>query len=79
MNPLLVVFLPCPIALTSLRNQLTLKSHEFKISPQDERLVLVKQWVEQSPGAQDLFAIWDKANSVRCDSSMISHAILIQH
>ncbi|KAF8164735.1 ribosome 60S biogenesis N-terminal-domain-containing protein [Crassisporium funariophilum] len=49
-------------ALTNLRNQIAVKPQEPTVSPQDERLHLVKQWMESSPGAQDLFVIWDKAN-----------------
>ncbi|KAF8905722.1 ribosome 60S biogenesis N-terminal-domain-containing protein [Gymnopilus junonius] len=54
-------------ALTSLRNQLSVKQQEehdhahTAISPTDERLTLAKEWMETSPGAQDLFAIWDNS------------------
>ncbi|KAF8812641.1 hypothetical protein BYT27DRAFT_7159048 [Phlegmacium glaucopus] len=49
-------------ALTSIRNQLTVQPQDTAIPPQDDRLIFLKQWLESSPGAQDLFGIWDKAN-----------------
>uniref|UniRef100_A0A8H8CE92 Nucleolar pre-ribosomal-associated protein 1 n=1 Tax=Psilocybe cubensis TaxID=181762 RepID=A0A8H8CE92_PSICU len=48
------------VALTSLRNQLTIKPQEPTILPQDERLVLVREWMETSSGAYDLLMLWDK-------------------
>ncbi|KAF9558394.1 hypothetical protein CPC08DRAFT_639060 [Agrocybe pediades] len=48
--------------LTSLRNQLAVKAQESSLSPQDERLNLAKQWIESSPGANELFEIWDNSN-----------------
>ncbi|KAF9480206.1 hypothetical protein BDN70DRAFT_833085 [Pholiota conissans] len=48
-------------ALTTLRNQLSIKPTEEQIPPQDERLELVKQWMQSSPGAHDLFLVWDNA------------------
>ncbi|KZT00261.1 uncharacterized protein LAESUDRAFT_688308 [Laetiporus sulphureus 93-53] len=50
-------------ALTALRNQLTVKHDEPLISPSDSRLLLIKSWLELSPGAQDLFAVWEAANA----------------
>ncbi|KDR74243.1 hypothetical protein GALMADRAFT_250000 [Galerina marginata CBS 339.88] len=50
-------------ALTSLRNQLTVKPQEPPISSQDERLALVRQWMDSAPVEHDLFGIWDQANS----------------
>ncbi|TFK33679.1 ribosome 60S biogenesis N-terminal-domain-containing protein [Crucibulum laeve] len=49
--------------LTALRNQLNVRGEESIISPQDERLLLVQHWMENSPGAYDVFGIWDSANS----------------
>ncbi|KAI0269360.1 ribosome 60S biogenesis N-terminal-domain-containing protein [Gloeopeniophorella convolvens] len=49
-------------ALTALRNQLTIKSNEGPVQPQDERLALVQSWMEVAPGAQSIFAIWEGAN-----------------
>ncbi|KAK0205877.1 ribosome 60S biogenesis N-terminal-domain-containing protein [Desarmillaria ectypa] len=43
--------------LTSIRNQFTVKLGET-ISPQDSRLVLVQQWLNGSPGAEDIFILW---------------------
>ncbi|KAK0490295.1 ribosome 60S biogenesis N-terminal-domain-containing protein [Armillaria novae-zelandiae] len=43
--------------LTSIRNQCTVKPDE-RISPQDSRLVLVQQWLNGSPGADDIFTLW---------------------
>ncbi|PBK72194.1 hypothetical protein ARMSODRAFT_932579 [Armillaria solidipes] len=42
---------------TSIRNQFTVKPDET-ISPQDSRLVLVQQWLNGSPGAEDIFTLW---------------------
>ncbi|KAF8219132.1 hypothetical protein L208DRAFT_1448990 [Tricholoma matsutake] len=48
--------------LTSLRNQLSIKSVEDAPSPQDERLLLAQHWMENVPGAHDIFGIWEEAN-----------------
>ncbi|KAF9531008.1 ribosome 60S biogenesis N-terminal-domain-containing protein [Crepidotus variabilis] len=50
-------------AVISLRSQISLKPPEDSVGPSDERLVLVKTWIEGSPGAQDLFTIWDNAHT----------------
>ncbi|PFH47812.1 hypothetical protein AMATHDRAFT_6373 [Amanita thiersii Skay4041] len=44
-----------------LRNKLTVQHNEPPISPQDERLLLVQSWLEESPGAEDIFEHWEKA------------------
>ncbi|KAF8505077.1 ribosome 60S biogenesis N-terminal-domain-containing protein, partial [Hysterangium stoloniferum] len=49
-------------ALATLRNQLTITSDEDAPGPQDERLLLAKEWLERAPGAQDVFAILDTVN-----------------
>ncbi|THH13851.1 hypothetical protein EW146_g6413 [Bondarzewia mesenterica] len=49
-------------ALTALRNQFTIKTGEGTVSPQDERLLLAKEWMGAAPGAQELFKIWQGAN-----------------
>lgn len=49
------------LGLTSLRNQLTIRPSEPSISPQDPRLLLAQKWLEASPGAPDIFALWDNA------------------
>ncbi|KAF9445509.1 hypothetical protein P691DRAFT_805556 [Macrolepiota fuliginosa MF-IS2] len=49
-------------ALNQLRNQLTIRSDEGVISPQDERLLLVQSRLEKSPGAQDVFDLWENGN-----------------
>ncbi|KAF9233345.1 ribosome 60S biogenesis N-terminal-domain-containing protein [Melanogaster broomeanus] len=46
-----------PTVLSALRAKLSLKSGET-ISPHDERLALVKLWMESSPGAQELFDVF---------------------
>lgn len=51
------------IGLTSLRNQLTIRLGEPAISPHDPRLLLAQRWLEMAPGATDIFAIWENANS----------------
>ncbi|KAF8994562.1 ribosome 60S biogenesis N-terminal-domain-containing protein [Cyathus striatus] len=45
--------------LTAVRNQLSISPHEGPVAPQDARLLLAEQWMEISPGAQDLFNLWD--------------------
>ncbi|KAF5309185.1 hypothetical protein D9619_012740 [Psilocybe cf. subviscida] len=50
-------------ALIILRNQLAVKTTEGSVSPQDVRLELVKEWIQRSHGASDLFTLWDTANS----------------
>ena len=47
------------IALTALRNQLTIKYDE-RVAADDERLVLVKTWLDIDQGAQDLFELWER-------------------
>jgi nucleolar pre-ribosomal-associated protein 1 len=50
--------------LTNLRNQLTIKHNESPISSQDERLLLVQQWLGDGRRLQDIFDIWEKTDSV---------------
>ncbi|KAH9853304.1 ribosome 60S biogenesis N-terminal-domain-containing protein [Lenzites betulinus] len=50
-------------SLTALRNQLTVKTSERSVAVNDERLVLAREWLEADPGAQELFQIWESANS----------------
>ena len=52
------------VALTALRNQLTLKAGEGSIQPQDERLTLARSWLEAFPGAQSIFTIWESTTEV---------------
>ncbi|KAH9180077.1 ribosome 60S biogenesis N-terminal-domain-containing protein [Lactarius sanguifluus] len=47
-------------ALTTLRNQLTIKTGEGPIQPPDERLALAHSWLEAFPGAQSVFTIWER-------------------
>ncbi|TRM62838.1 ribosome 60S biogenesis N-terminal-domain-containing protein [Schizophyllum amplum] len=49
-------------SLTALRNQLTIKAHEEKISAQDARLALVDEFLQLSPGAQDVLQLWEASN-----------------
>ena len=51
--------------MLALRNQLTVKANEPPVQVNDERLLLVKSWLEDDPGAQDLFAAWEGTNAVR--------------
>jgi hypothetical protein len=50
-------------ALTALRNQLAVQADEV-ISSQDERVLLSQNWMELSPGAQDIFEAWEGSNQV---------------
>ncbi|KAF8622432.1 hypothetical protein AX15_007016 [Amanita polypyramis BW_CC] len=61
--------------LTSLRNQLTVKHNESSspISPDDGRLLLVQQWLENDTGAKDVFDIWEKANP----KNTILHVLIV--
>ncbi|TFY53062.1 hypothetical protein EVJ58_g9659 [Rhodofomes roseus] len=45
--------------LTALRNQLTIKHDEPPLSVSDDRLLLVKTWLESHGGAGDLLTIWE--------------------
>jgi nucleolar pre-ribosomal-associated protein 1 len=50
--------------LNQIRNQYTIRTDEGVILPQDERLVNAQQWLEKSPGAQDIFNLWEASNPV---------------
>ncbi|KAG2356040.1 ribosome 60S biogenesis N-terminal-domain-containing protein [Suillus spraguei] len=58
-------------ALSALRSTLSVKSGET-IAPQDERLLLVVQWIESSPGAHDIFEIWEGTNQSSSLSLLVS-------
>ena len=49
------------LALQSLRNHLTIYPHEIPISSNDERLLLLQDWLTKSPGAPEIFEIWDSS------------------
>ncbi|KAK2459367.1 hypothetical protein APHAL10511_008611 [Amanita phalloides] len=49
--------------LTTLRNQLSVKHTEPPIRPQDDRLLLIQQWLGDRSGVKDLFNIWENAAS----------------
>ncbi|KAI5834791.1 hypothetical protein K523DRAFT_368872 [Schizophyllum commune Tattone D] len=49
-------------SLAALRNQLTIKPTEEKISTQDARLALVDEFLQLSPGAQDVLQLWETSN-----------------
>ncbi|KXN88332.1 hypothetical protein AN958_07477 [Leucoagaricus sp. SymC.cos] len=49
-------------ALNQLGKQLTIRSDEGVIAPQDERLVFVERWLEKSPEAHDVFTLWESMN-----------------
>ena len=51
-------------ALNQLRNQVAIGFEEEKITAQDERLLLVQQWLEGNQGAQDIFGLWEHADPV---------------
>ena len=58
--------LPCTmLALTSLRNQLTVKYNESALPPDDGRIQLTREWMETSPGATELFDLWTAISQVR--------------
>ncbi|KAJ7759032.1 ribosome 60S biogenesis N-terminal-domain-containing protein [Mycena olivaceomarginata] len=50
-------------ALVELRNHFSIWPNEGPISTQDARLVLAQKWIDASPGAHDLFTIWEKSNA----------------
>ncbi|KAG0699762.1 hypothetical protein DFH29DRAFT_990668 [Suillus ampliporus] len=58
-------------ALSALRSTLSVKSGET-VAPQDERLALVVQWMESSPGAHDIFEIWESINQSSSLSLLVS-------
>ena len=68
-----------PAALSALRARLSLKSGET-VAPQDDRLTLVGGWLESSPGAQDLFNVWDGMDQVRgrISSRMLARVDTVQ-
>ena len=43
------------IVLTSLRNQLTIHPDEDPIASNDERLNLIREWLESAPECEDMF------------------------
>ena len=60
-------FLPFPNvfqALVLLRNQLSFNINQ-PLPPQDSRLILAQQWLIASPGAHELFTLWENAEPVR--------------
>ncbi|KAF9224544.1 hypothetical protein BS17DRAFT_780022 [Gyrodon lividus] len=58
-------------ALSALRAKLSLKPGEI-ISPHDERLALVKLWLDSSPDAQDLFDIWGTVKEMSTQALVVS-------
>ncbi|KLO07343.1 hypothetical protein SCHPADRAFT_652933 [Schizopora paradoxa] len=46
-------------AIRSLRNQLTVRSKDAQLSSDDGRVILVREWLEICPGADDLFEYLD--------------------
>ncbi|KAI0254170.1 ribosome 60S biogenesis N-terminal-domain-containing protein [Lactifluus subvellereus] len=63
-------------ALTALRNQLTIKSGEGPVQPQDERLALARSWLEIVPGAQGVFSIWEEATERQLSLLALSVSVL---
>jgi hypothetical protein len=51
-------------ALVSFRNQITVAYGE-RPGIGDARILLVTSWLEKSPGANELFDIWDTGSNVR--------------
>ncbi|EGO30148.1 hypothetical protein SERLADRAFT_444262 [Serpula lacrymans var. lacrymans S7.9] len=62
-------------ALIALRNKFSVKPAE-SVSPQDERLLLAKQWMDVTPGAQDVFEIWEKLNPHQMSSLALPVSLL---
>ena len=50
--------------MNQLRNQVTIEFEEEKITAQDERLLLVQQWLGGDQGAQDIFGLWEHTDPV---------------
>ncbi|PIL36537.1 hypothetical protein GSI_00226 [Ganoderma sinense ZZ0214-1] len=48
--------------LAAFRNQLTIHPNDGPVQANDERLLLAKAWLDEDPGAHDLFAAWQDAN-----------------
>ncbi|KIJ29711.1 hypothetical protein M422DRAFT_268838 [Sphaerobolus stellatus SS14] len=61
--------------LTTLRNQLTIRLHEGTLGPQDERLLLTKNWLEKWSGARDVFALIDR--SMKPSANVMSLALSV--
>ncbi|KAK0455710.1 ribosome 60S biogenesis N-terminal-domain-containing protein [Desarmillaria tabescens] len=61
--------------LTSIRNQFTVKPDE-NISPQDSRLILAQQWLNGSPGAEDIFTLWAGAEQRQTASISLLLSVL---
>lgn len=61
-------------ALTSLRNQLTVKYDEPTLPPDDGRIRLAREWMETSPGAKELFDLWATITQVRIAYFLPSNA-----
>ncbi|ESK84671.1 nucleolus protein [Moniliophthora roreri MCA 2997] len=61
------------VVLSTLRNQLTIKSSEGFVSPSDSRLLFSQQWIGRAPGATDLFSIWQNIEN-RQNSNLHSHS-----
>lgn len=51
----------------------TIKHTEDSVSPNDERLLLAKAWLEADEGAHTLFDLWGQANTVSVVVNMISN------
>ena len=58
-------------ALNNLRISLKALPKEFPLSSNDARLRLLDDWLDRSPGAPELFELWDKSAElqVRSDQS----------
>ncbi|KAL5508633.1 hypothetical protein ACEPAH_6252 [Sanghuangporus vaninii] len=59
-------------ALKALRDQISLKFEESSLSLQDTRLVLVKEWLELSSGAEDIFALLEKRQQSTVEAVCLS-------
>ncbi|KAF7299108.1 hypothetical protein MIND_00859100 [Mycena indigotica] len=49
-------------ALVNLRNQFAVWPSDGLIATTDSRLLLAQQWLDSSPGASELFTIWEQLN-----------------
>lgn len=67
---LVSIYLHILAALVSFRNQITV-GHTERPSVGDARVLLVTSWLERSPGATELFDIWDTRSNVSFSSGSL--------
>ncbi|KAL5512235.1 hypothetical protein ACEPAG_3520 [Sanghuangporus baumii] len=59
-------------SLKALRDQISLKFGEASLSLQDARLIVVKEWLELSSGAEDIFALLEKRQQPTIEAVCLS-------